>query len=323
MKNAILFSLILALSAFTWKKSEACINPDSVIIIVVNYDTITNAPFITNVEIRMTNLRLMNENNNKICSCALSEWATLFSNVDYIAFVDSGTNNPYAGFAAWNETAAASSAWNSSLPGYSWGGRISDVINSGLSASDPVDLVIRASAPLGVQYTLIGDSTLGYNSLESEVKQGALGTDEWSATSNDLVQSHQGVKPFNSFLPGNSITFFVADSSYFTQLDKDILENIPVGIDDCVGCAINYSVSAYPNPFSNNLDIRLIMDEQSDMLIELLDVTGRVISSQTKIGMAKGSHVIDIQSANELVSGMYFIRLNDGNEQEVLKVMKN
>ena len=299
------------------KESKACINPDSVVVIIVNYDSV-NAPLISEVEIRLTNLRMMNENKNKICSCALSQYSDLFTSIDYVAFVDSGTNDPYLGFAKWNMTANATTAWNNSQPGYNWGGYIGDVINSGLSAADPVDLVIRASTPAGVFYTLVGDSSLQAASLQQAVEGESLGTDEWSTANNDLVASHQGVRDFNSTKPGNSRTYNVQDISYFTTLDNEILNNIPIGL--VKNISVENSLEIYPQPTDSEINFRITLSEGEHVTLNLYSILGKKLSQIADKNFNEGNHTLTIPTQN-YQSGMYIVESIIGDEKEAIRIL--
>jgi hypothetical protein len=299
------------------KESKACIDPDSVVNIIVNYDTV-NAPLISEVEIRLTNLRLMNENKNKICSCALSKYSDLFTSIDYVAFVDSGTNNPYLGFAQWNMTASASTAWNNSKPGFSWDGYIADVINSGLSSSDPVDLVIRASTPAGKFYTLVGDSTLQAASLQQAVESESLGTDEWSTANNDLVASHQGVRGFNSTLPGNFRTYVARDISYFTTLDNEILNNIPIGL--VKNFSIENNLEIYPVPAESEINFRVALSEEEHVTINLYSILGKKLSGLVDENYNSGVHTLTVPTL-EYPGGMYIVESIIGDEKKAVRIL--
>lgn len=321
MKKIIYALLFSGMIAIFPKASQACVNPDSVVTIIVNYDTVTNAPFITNIEIRLTNLRLMSENPNKFCSCALSKWNDLFKNIDYVAFVDSGTNDPYLGFAVWNQTLKSSVSWDNSQPGFNWSGYISDVINGGLSASDPVDLVIRASTPPPLKYTLNGDSSLSAKSLYNEVQEGYLGTDEWNPVTESLVSSHQGVRSFHEeAIPGNSISFNIEDPSYFTQLDDDILNNIPTGIFKNYSSTQSFSI--YPNPANSNLNIEFHLD-QSDMVeISLFDILGKQVKSLVAAEYHTGNQKMQVPLTN-VKEGVYFLKIDIGENHYTEKLLIN
>ena len=313
MKNlyALLGFVMLCFMSLQTNTAKACVDPDSTVIIDVCYDT-TQAPLINEIEIRITNLRMMNEAPNTICSCALTTWSDLFSNIQYVAFVDSGTNNPYDGFAAFNNSAAVDQAWATS-PGGNWNGYIADVINSGLTAVDPVEMVIRASTPAGVFYTLVGDSIQGYNSLQDDVVSESLGTDAWDPQTQTLVNDHLSVKSFAPWAhPGNSINFIAQPGSYFTQLDADILNNIAAVPTATLASG---SVEAYPNPFHHQLNLKLTFEESAEVTVVLYDVLGKQVWSATRNQFPAGESIltVDTESLN-LRAGVYTLRVESDEE---------
>jgi hypothetical protein len=209
-------------------QANACIDPDSVPTVHTNYDTtmIGTCSYADKIEIRLSNLRMMNESPNKICACALSSFASLFSNLQYVAFVDSGTNNPYNGFAGFQNDQAYDAAWNTSQSAFGgWSGFIADVINGGLQADDPVEMVIRAMAPPNTLVAI--DSFCVDTLLTFRLEESNLGTDAWDPIAADLDESHQGVRGLEN------PTLSQVSEAYFTALDDAILNNIPTDTNSC------------------------------------------------------------------------------------------
>ncbi|MEP7171646.1 MAG: hypothetical protein ABI855_19900, partial [Bacteroidota bacterium] len=101
--------------------------------------TVTLDTALTHIEIRIHNLHLFGGSNGQFCTCAFGAYATLFSNVYYVAFVDSGTSNPVAGFDAWNGNSNASGAWTSLGGGGTWDGFVAAVNINGLPPGSPVE----------------------------------------------------------------------------------------------------------------------------------------------------------------------------------------
>jgi hypothetical protein len=61
---------------------------------------------------------------------------------------------------------------------------------------------------------------------------------------------------------------------------------------------------AYPNPAINNTNIKFSLDEAADVTINVMDVTGRVVSTINKNGLNKGESIVPIETAN-LTNGNY------------------
>ncbi|MEM9024619.1 MAG: T9SS type A sorting domain-containing protein, partial [Bacteroidota bacterium] len=275
-------------------------------------------PLANEIEIRLTNLRLMNESPNKVCACALSSFSAIFDDLIYIAFVDSSTNNPYEGFAEFNEELASSLAWEAvDATTGGWEGFVANVLNSGLSASDPVELVIRATAPPGTGIPI--DSLCSANDIANMLTQSTLGTDEWDPVNQDLVGSHNSVRSLNPFLPGNSATFNAQPATYFTALDDDILNNIP---SSSVTIFRDHAINVFPNPAEGLVNLELSMLKTSEVAVELLDVLGRPVQQlQPPTAMAAESFLSYDMGALTDAPGLYFFRISIDGKAYLRKVM--
>jgi len=319
--KTILRLLIVSTFACGFLQSRACINPDTAVTIIVNYDT-NNAspcPEIDQVEMRFTNLRLMSESPNKFCACGVASWASIFSELQYIAFVDSGTNNPYLGFEAFTESLASSASWQAESSGSGdWTGLIAQVLNAGLSSDDPVELVIRATAPPGTGAPV--DSLCFQNGLVSLLDQSSLGTDEWDPVANDLVGSHRAVRSFDENLPGNSVTYNMVTEAYLQQLDDDILNNIPIGIGS-VKVFKTSELTVFPNPVTNrSLTLELSLTRAHQVSIELIDLYGRTIQDVFVNQTMRGNQSMTLPIASsDFAAGVYFVRVRVDSEVLVQK----
>ncbi|PCJ23814.1 MAG: hypothetical protein COA97_10860 [Flavobacteriales bacterium] len=74
----------------------------------------------------------------------------------------------------------------------------------------------------------------------------------------------------------------------------------------------NFSV--YPNPTKNNVSIKL---ENDVRLLQIIDVTGKVIITQSNI--AKGIHSLDLRDLN---NGIYFIKIIANRQVKVERIIK-
>lgn len=69
----------------------------------------------------------------------------------------------------------------------------------------------------------------------------------------------------------------------------------------------NWNISVYPNPVQNELNIQFDLHESKDFLLEIQDVTGRVIMQEIYANVYPG----DLRTLNTsgFVSGVYFLRV--------------
>jgi len=301
MKKLLGYALItLAFIAYRGNTASACISDTiTTISVTVNYDTVQigSCVGIGAVEVRLSNLYLMTEAPGKVCACALASFSSMFDSVTFIAFVDFGTDNPYQGFAAFNEELASSTAWDSDQPGNGgWSGYVASVVNSGLSATDPVEMLIRAQMTNNT--LLFQDSFACFDStLGAKIGVSAIATDEWDPINSVLGNTHQKVRGLNVL-----VTYNMMPSSYFAQLDTAILNNIPVvGIEETG--TINNPMTVQPNPFTDHTTI-MAPDGEKISGLQLFGLDGRLmqdisIPNQSQYRLSRG----------DLLSGMYFLRI--------------
>jgi len=92
LKLTVIISMIITLSEI--KHATACVDYHPVPPpITVKVDT-----NLTKMEITVHQLNIFAGTTGDFCTCALSAFSDLFSSIYYVAFVDSGTTNPIAGF---------------------------------------------------------------------------------------------------------------------------------------------------------------------------------------------------------------------------------
>lgn len=85
---------------------------------------------------------------------------------------------------------------------------------------------------------------------------------------------------------------------------------------------INWSITAYPNPVDNELNIKFDIDGAKEFWIEIQDVTGRVIGLEQHKEVFPGD-VIQLNTSN-YTYGVYFLRVYtpDREQSQVLSIRK-
>ena len=299
--SSLAVSILLICFLFKAENAQSCIDPDTVITVTANY----NSEF-TEVELRLGNLKLMTEAPNRFCSCALGSFSEFFTYLEYVAFVNTGTNTPYPNMAPWENTQAVDDAWNNALPSYGdWTGFIGDVINGGLAPQDDVELIIRASTPPGLYVSV--------SELDSMLSFSYLGTDAWNPDEEDLFADHQGIRNLRSDI--SSIEYNEVDDAYFTALDNAILTKT-----NDVEPLQTFEVN--PNPIDQYFQITYSLREASDVQIRLLDLNGKLVYRQSRLQQVAGLHQMTIQlSEGVLQKGMYILEVAGKNERGIQKIV--
>lgn len=288
------YSFFLTVSLLGWfllgsfAQLKACVDPDTVAHITINYDSA-----IEEIELRVSNLRLMTEAPNKFCTCSIISFQGAFSNLKYVAFVDSGTNNPYPGFGVWRANQDASAGWDQSTNQSGWQGFVSKVIGPGLKPSQPVDMIFRATLPPGFNLGTL-DSTLNFTSL---------GTDEFDPVTKNLAASHQGLHngwQLPQFVNERSMSYFQAmDDQILTYYDSLATSRLPL---------LEGAVSLYPNPATEEVTLKLPLTLLGEVEATLYDAQGRAFNLSVLEEQVAENRLLRIHQL-PVSPGLYFLHV--------------
>lgn len=106
--------------------------------------------------------------------------------------------------------------------------------------------------------------------------------------------------------------------------DMDVLYIDEVTITEGPASVNNTEVSGfsvaqnYPNPANGSTTINYTLENNSDVLFNVYDVTGKVVYTESLNGQAAGAHRIDLNTAN-LSNGMYFYTVTVNGQQVTRK----
>ena len=77
----------------------------------------------------------------------------------------------------------------------------------------------------------------------------------------------------------------------------------------------------YPNPFGEEINILHDSDSEADVRVELIDLTGKAIRQSEFSPVLSGEYTLPVSDLG-LSSGFYLVRITQGAEGKVVKVMK-
>jgi len=98
--------------------------------------------------------------------------------------------------------------------------------------------------------------------------------------------------------------------------DINVTGTSTVGIQDVEFLA---TLSVYPNPANENSNISFSLSENNYMLIEILDITGRIVETVVDQKLNAGQH--NFSFGQKLTDGVYFVRMQAGDNDLVRKVV--
>ncbi|MCA1762203.1 MAG: M43 family zinc metalloprotease [Cryomorphaceae bacterium] len=101
--------------------------------------------------------------------------------------------------------------------------------------------------------------------------------------------------------------------------DINIYDPATVGLDDV---QFLERVKLYPNPTTTTANLEYTLKEAGNVRVEILDITGRVVSVEYAGNLPVGENFLELNTAN-LTPGIYLVTLRNDNEQVVRKLVKN
>jgi len=200
------------------------------------------------------------------------------------------------------------------------------MIPDGWSVEDDIPFNIVCSDP---SYSNSG--TLSYSFLHSKTLEDSIGSPDgyhWWGAKTDVEASmvyfdslyfepriNTGSETGDFFL-----RYAIGDQDYWDRNPaEDISDPIPITIYDPVGVEelLSENVSLYPNPATDVLNIEFKNYKQELITVQISDISGRLLidrqinDSRTSIGL------------ENMLKGVYFVRLSNGNISETHKIFVN
>jgi hypothetical protein len=80
----------------------------------------------------------------------------------------------------------------------------------------------------------------------------------------------------------------------------------------------NNNIAVFPNPASTELNVQLLLTQYADVVVELLDLTGKVILSENvSSSLTNNGYTVDVSS---IPTGLYIVRVSNGEQVNTSKV---
>ncbi len=200
-------------------------------------------------------------------------------------------------------------------------------LSDGLSINASGEAFVSASFEADTVY--IGSNEV-YNNGQKDfflAKYNAAGNASWSldiggsgneyngglsCDNDDHIFIAGGFSYLSTILLGNySLTSADAINDMFVAKIEDYIAPVSSNISE--NAIEKNEINIYPNPFVNNVTIKLALKEDADVTIDLLDLTGREISNIYNGKINKGISKYTIAAENR-ASGTYFIAVKTNGD---------
>lgn len=168
---------------------------------------------------------------------------------------------------------------------------------------DRIDVVVSTSTHLVSNARVVISDSLGI------VAQGT--TDNSGFVSFDLEFSPGAEYTVAAVKPGCTVARIVHAPSIVADVDDD-----PFGLPHRFALHQNY-----PNPFNPSTTIEFDLARRSDVRLEVFNVLGRRVNTLIDGNLPAGNHRSEFAGDNTLASGVYFYRLEAGDEVATRKMV--
>ena len=185
-----------------------------------------------------------------------------------------------------------------------------------------MSLLVNVNADDGSQVAAISGD--GQVVGEGTVESGRAGVAVWG--DDPETEQLEGLKPGESFrlmLWDNereselSVSGFIKGDGLTYQTDEFIA--VEAAVSRFVPESF-YLADPYPNPFNSTTRVTYGLPTESDVAVQIVDVTGRLVTELTNGRQSAGVHTVAWR-ASDAPSGVYFIRMNAGEESISQKVV--
>ncbi|KAA9339021.1 InlB B-repeat-containing protein [Adhaeribacter soli] len=107
----------------------------------------------------------------------------------------------------------------------------------------------------------------------------------------------------------------------FSVIDQAIISSAEEGKTLPEQASVEPLVAAYPNPFRNELKVKINSKISEPAVLTMLDIAGKVLY-QRRLEPAVDNYILPAEIINYLASGVYLLRLQQGSQQQVVRVTR-
>jgi len=172
--------------------------------------------------------------------------------------------------------------------------------------------------------TLISNSV---NWTVSGATWGTVGSAGVEQRTPDLKSLVQALVNKSGWASGNAMAFFIKGTgtreveSYDGDVTKapELVVQYSLTVTGIKEFNTKLNVSIYPNPFSNKYAVNVKLNGVSDVNISVYDITGNKIDESKNENVIEGDFIY--KSTAELSAGLYFVKVQVNNKEEVFKII--
>jgi hypothetical protein len=188
------------------------------------------------------------------------------------------------------------------------------------SASNPLsfnpDLGTQVNSHIRLEWTMDSSSPISNATVRFDYT-GVVEPSDWTTVANRVVAEYTSG---GSWTEGTNITIGEAYSTAkFTSINGvfAIYSDFPNAIADLSST----SISAFPTPFNDQVNLSLSCSSTDLVQIQLIDVAGRIVSQKQAV-LNSGMNNIQLNDLNAFQPGIYLIKVQGSSVETTIRTMK-
>ncbi|MFN7013881.1 MAG: PKD domain-containing protein, partial [Bacteroidia bacterium] len=179
----------------------------------------------------------------------------------------------------------------------------------GVGTSDATAVFVNPTPTAAFTYTINGNTVSFTNN--------SLGATSYNWTFGDGNTSNLP-NPSNTYSTGGNYTVTLTATAGSCS-DVETINITSVSVEE-VTTAIFSGIILYPNPSNQMATLEVDMNTEGDVIVEVLDLTGKVVASEIRNNVYTGKQIININSS-EIANGLYLVSVRSGEARQMIRMV--
>ncbi len=180
-------------------------------------------------------------------------------------------------------------------------------------------------------YYIVGDMTSGLPlELNNDGEDGDqfVGDNVWSGSVDFIIDGEYEWDVYGIY-NGEDILLTPDESQYFEVENGGVFygvisfingTSVPLDVNENVIIDKFNLFPSYPNPFNPTTNIRFSIDHRREILIQIYDITGKLVQTISKGLLESGVHEFQWNASSQ-ASGVYYVQLSSGAKTDIQKIL--